>query len=158
MVIFLMCGCSKPADNIKAVLSGISFTAQISFYNEAFVCEGNINTDGVFKLKVKEPENIEGMVFTVENKKVIVQFKGLSYTPSTGTSPFSGVAQYIYMILSDAKDRLAPVKSEGESFYIESASGEKYYKIILTQTGLPLSLEYPSEGLKVSFLNMTIEE
>ena len=57
----MLCGCSKYKGDIKPILSGISFTANISFYNEEFVCDGWIDKEHTLKLIVKEPENIEGM-------------------------------------------------------------------------------------------------
>lgn len=152
----MLCGCSKYKGDIKPILSGISFTANISFYNEEFVCDGWIDKEHTLKLIVKEPENIEGMTICVKNGIVNVEYKGISYTPNTETFPFGGVSEYFYAVLSDARERLYPVNHNSDCYYIESAENDKYYKITLSSTGLPLVLEYPSEGLTVLFMNLTI--
>ena len=156
LMLFMICGCSNSDSGVQAVISGITFTAQISFYNEMFTCDGSISGDGVLELTVTEPENISGMMINVENGCITARFKGLTYTPNTGTFPFGGVAQNIWDVFNDASKRLAPVSREGENYFIQSAPDEKYYKITLAETGLPLSLEYPAQGLKVQFLKMTI--
>lgn len=156
LAFLMLCGCSRYGDNIKPILSGISFTANISFYNEAFVCDGLIDKEHNLKLIVKEPENIEGLTFSVENEIVTAEYKGITYTPSTGASPFGSAAENIYFVLSDAKERLYPVTRNADSFIIQSAKDDAYYKITLAPTGLPLTLEYPSKGLTVSFMNLTI--
>ena len=157
LVIFL-CGCSNSANNVKPVLSGITFTAKINFYNEQFLCEGAISEQGALVLTVIEPDNISGMKFSVEETGITAEYKGLYYTPNSGTLPFGGVASDIFTIITDAKRRMAPASKKNDGFCIESAKDEKYYKITIAQTGLPLSIEYPYHGLKVDFNNTTIKK
>ena len=59
-----LCGCAAKATNVKPVLSGITFEARLSFYNEVFCCSGAVSKEGELTLRVNEPKTIKGMTFS----------------------------------------------------------------------------------------------
>ena len=151
-----LCGCAAKATNVKPVLSGITFEARLSFYNEVFCCSGAVSKEGELTLRVNEPQTIKGMKITVKKDHLSAEFKGLTYTPKTEKLPFANVAQVLYSVLSDALYRNPQVKVQDNKFFIESAENDKYYKIILTEAGFPVSMEIPSAALTAEFSNVSI--
>jgi len=151
-----LCGCAAKATNVKPVLSGITFEARLSFYNEVFCCSGAVSKEGELTLRVNEPQTIKGMKITVKKDHLSAEFKGLTYTPKTEKLPFANVAQVLYSVLSDALYRNPQVKVQDNKFFIESAENDKYYKIILTEAGFPVSREIPSAALTAEFSNVSI--
>lgn len=151
-----LCGCAAKATNVKPVLSGITFEARLSFYNEVFCCSGAVSKEGELTLRVNEPQTIKGMKLTVKKDHLSAEFKGLTYTPKTEKLPFANVAQVLYSVLSDALYRNPQVKVQDNKFFIESAENDKYYKIILTEAGFPVSMEIPSAALTAEFSNVSI--
>ncbi len=151
-----LCGCATKATNVKPVLSGITFEARLSFYNEVFCCSGAVSKEGELTLRVNEPQTIKGMKLTVKKDHLSAEFKGLTYTPKTEKLPFANVAQVLYSVLSDALYRNPQVKVQDNKFFIESAPKDKYYKILLTESGFPISAEIPSAALTAEFSNVSI--
>lgn len=151
-----LCGCAAKATNVKPVLSGITFEARLSFYNEVFCCSGAVSKEGELTLRVNEPQTIKGMKLTVKKDHLSAEFKGLTYSPKTEQLPAANVAQVLYSVLSDALYRNPQVKVQDNKFFIESAENDKYYKIILTESGFPISMEIPSAALTAEFSNVSI--
>ena len=151
-----MCGCSKTAANVSPQLNGITFDLKLNFYNEVFKCSGQFSADNVLTLTVSEPEIIKGMKLTVKDNALTAEYMGLTYTPKTEKLPFANLAQVFYETFSDVIYRNPDVKTNGESFFLESANGDKYYKITLTQTGYPISAEIPYCSLIGEFSNVSI--
>jgi hypothetical protein len=81
---------------------------------------------------------------------------GLTYTPKTEQLPAANVAVVLYNVLFDALNRNPDVEQKNNSFFVESAENEKYYKILLSGGGFPLSAEMPFADLKVQFSNVSI--
>ena len=154
--LIFLCGCAAKTTNVKSVLSGITFETRLSFYNEVFCCSGAISKEGELTLTVNEPETIKGMKLTVKKDHLSAEFKGLTYTPKTEKLPFANVAQALYFALSDALYRNPQVKAQDGAFFIESVPNDKYYKIILTEAGFPISIEIPSAALTAEFSNVSI--
>lgn len=154
--LIFLCGCSAQTAKVKPVLSGITFETRLSFYNEVFCCSGAISKEGELTLTVNEPETIKGMKLMVKKDSLTAEFKGLTYTPKTEKLPAANVAQSLYSALSDALYRNPQVKTQDNNFFIESAENDKYYKIILTESGFPISMEIPSAALTAEFSNVSI--
>ena len=76
----LLCGCSGSSKTVTPVLSGISFTAKVSFYNEYYECETVIDTDGAMRISVLSPADISGMRLIFSNDSVTAEYMGLTYT------------------------------------------------------------------------------
>jgi len=151
-----LCGCAGTAANVKPVLTGITFETKLTFYNEVFCCSGQMSKEGVLTLTVNEPETIKGMKLTVEKESLTAEFLGLTYSPKTEKLPFAGVAEVLYSAISDAVYRNPQVKTQDNTFFIESAENDKYYKIALTESGFPISAEIPSAALTAEFSNVSI--
>ncbi len=154
--LIFLCGCAAKTTNVKPVLSGIAFDAKLTFYNEVFECSAEISKDNTLTLTVNEPQTIKGMKLTVKKDHLSAEFKGLTYTPKTEKLPFANVAQVLYSALSDAVYRNPTVKQQDNTFFIESAKNEKYYKITLTEAGFPICVDIPSAALTAEFSNVSI--
>ncbi len=151
-----LCGCANKTANVKPVLNGITFDAKLEFYNEVFTCFGEMTKENLLTLTVKEPETIKGMKLNVKGNELSAEFMGLTYTPKTEQLPAANVAVVLYNALFDAVNRNPDVEQKNNSFFVESAENEKYYKILLSGGGFPLSAEMPFADLKVQFSNVSI--
>ena len=151
-----LCSCAGTAANVKPLLSGIAFDVKLTFYNEVFCCSGEMLKDDTLTLTVNEPQTIKGMKLTVKKDLLSAEFKGLTYTPKTEKLPAANVAQVLHTALADAVYRNPQVKAQDGAFFIESAPNDKYYKIILTEAGFPISAEIPAAALTAEFSNVNI--
>lgn len=155
---FFLCGCGGKTANVKPVLNGITFDVKLQFYNEVFVAGGEMSKDNALTLTVKEPETIKGMKLTVKGAELSAEFMGLTYIPKTEQLPAANVAVVFYEMLSDVLYRNPDVKQKENTFFVESAENEKYYKILLSGAGFPLSAEIPFAQIKAQFSNVSVIE
>ena len=61
LVIFLLTGCTADATKIKPVTNGISFLCDITYYNETYNCEGDIQKNGDSIIKFISPSRLQGL-------------------------------------------------------------------------------------------------
>lgn len=151
LILLLLCSCGVKKE-ITPRLSGISFTAEINYYNENYTLDGVISKDGKFLAEIKEPEELRDLVITLDGDKTQVNYKGLVYTPLEGSMPFAGVLSEFYgQICKIIKDE--PVSSTSDG--IIKGDG---FTLTVSPTGLPLKLEIPDERFTFNFYNVSICE
>ena len=88
LLLILLCLCSCKGNEIKPKLSEISFTAQLSYFNELYVFEGEIKKDGTLIANMKEPSELSDLKLTVTPKGITADYKGLVYEANEATMPF----------------------------------------------------------------------
>lgn len=152
----LLCGCSGSIKTVTPVLSGISFTAKVSFYNEYYECETVIDTDGAMRISVLSPADISGMRLIFSNDSVTAEYMGLTYTPKTESLPVGSVAQTFYGIIKDlsAKETI-PIKANENCIY-EGRINERAYSFCFAPSGLPLYIEIPDNSFRIDFSGVKI--
>lgn len=151
-----LCGC-KGKSNTMPVLNGITFDADITYYNEAY--KGSCSLlNGVFKFTVSEPELLSGYTLTFDGDSVTAEYLGITYTPNKSNMPFSSVAGEIYQKLTEIINSSDAAVKSGDSYVIEGGQGRDAYKLYISSVGIPLSLEIPDERFTVYFYNSTIKE
>lgn len=149
LLLITLCSCGGGKE-IKPQLSGISFTAEIVYYNEKYSLDGVISKDGEFTFEIKEPEELSGLKISLIDGQTKVDYKGLTYTPLEGTMPFAKVLdEFCAPIEEIIKDDTLLANSEG----IIKGVG---FTLTVSPTGLPLMLELPDERFTVKFLNVSI--
>lgn len=156
MITLLLCGCAKQTSKVKPVTSGISFTARITWYNEVFVCTGEISNQTKATFEINEPEDIKELKITCDGDNVTASFKGLQEEYDISKTPFSFICAEVYGALRDTWREDIEVAEKEQQLYIEGRANEKDYKMIIAPTGLPLSLEIPNESFTVIFEDVKI--
>ncbi len=154
LVLFLLCSCSGGKE-IEPQLRGITFTAEMNYYNEAYGFVGEILSDGTLKASITAPEELKDLNFTISGEGIMVEYKGLTYSPVEGNMPFAGVMEEVYapireVILSDAA-----ADSDG---VLTGGAGVRAYTLTLSPTGLPQKLQIPDESFEIKFYNVSIKE
>lgn len=156
VVTFIMlCGCSTK-QKVSPILRGISFEADISYYNEKYVCDSVVDSDGKLTMKFKYPEEISGLKIFFEYGKINIEYMGLTYTPKDNAIPTGSVAQALYNVISTVECENSTAVKDGQNCMIEGRYNEKYFKLYLAPSGLPLSILIPDDSFKIQFNNLTL--
>lgn len=152
--VLLLTGCSAK-NSVEPKLKGISFVAEISYYNEIYSCDCIMSEEGELTAKIKIPETLEGFTLKVNSDGVMAEYLGITYTPTDSNMPFSGVIEEFYQKLCIAKD-IKEVKKKDNSYSISFGEGATKALLRITEAGLPISMEIPDERFKVDFYKVTI--
>ena len=139
-------------ETVKPQIYGISFTADVTYYNENYKGECEISGDGSLTLKITEPEILAGYTVTINNDGIKAEYLGIAFTPNPSNMPFSSVMQDLYkkiteIALCDAAEK------KGDTYIIKGGKDADAYTLYISPTGLPLSLDMPDERFRVYFYN-----
>ena len=158
MLAVLLCGCGGKKTAVVPLTKGISFTADIKYYNENYKCKVRISEDESFVGEVVSPEEIKGMKITCSKDKMTAEYGGLSYDFKFSSIPLGGVCTAVYEVFKSTWEEGVEVVSDNQKFYINGRAGEYEYKMTVAPTGLPLSLEIPDDSFKVEFSDVAINK
>ena len=138
-------------------LSGISFSAEIFYYNETYRCDCSINAENELLAVIKIPETLEGFTLTVSSGGVTAEYLGIKYTPTDGNMPFSGLLKQVYdrlMLVSDS----GVAEKRDKTYILSLGEGADRAELHLAESGLPILLRLPDERFYVEFYNVTIKD
>lgn len=154
IIALCLCSCAKAETQPK--LLSTTFTAELEFYNEEYVFDGELLEDATLKISVKEPEELKDLNITVTDEGMKAEYKGLTYEANAATMPFSRVISQFYLPLkSIATDKTVKADKNGE---INGEFASEKCSLIISPTGLPQKFEIKSKQLKLSFYNISIKE
>ncbi len=153
LVLLMLTACSKKT--AEPQLCGISFTADVTYYNENYKGECYFSEDKVLTFKINEPEIIAGYTVTVSAEGITAEYLGLTFTPNDGNMPFSSaVAQFYEKLCAAASAEEA--KERGGEFKISGGKDADSYTLYISETGLPQKILIPDERFVVYFYNATL--
>ena len=157
ILVFLVmaCLCSCKGSEIKPQLTGISFTAELTYFNETYVLEAQIDKDATLTANIKEPEAIKDLNLTVNDKGITAEYLGLKYEANEATLPFSKTVWDVYLPLRHIITGGAAADKNG---ILEGQTEELKYRLTVSPTGLPQSLEITNKKLEIRFYNIEIKE
>lgn len=153
MLVFLLCGCGSEV-LVTPVTRQISFTAEITYYNECFVCEAAVDENGVMEMTVQSPEALRGLRFTLDGQDTTAELMGLTYTPRSENMPFVAVSRTLYDLLTDCAEQHLE-REDGNCVYSGTA-GERPFTVTFAPSGLPIKAEIPDDSFTVEFRDMTL--
>lgn len=155
LVILFLCACGEKKISVTPVTSGISFVADLTYYNEC--CEANVTVaiNGETDMEITSPDTIKGLVFHFNGEEITAKYAGLEYKTDFKSLPESASCTRLYEILKDTFKEDVTVSLEGDSYYIMRDSKDISYKLCLGATGLPISAE-DNSGFTVNFKNVTV--
>ena len=155
VVIFLfLIGCSEKAEE-KPLLEGISFNADITYYNEKYVAKGSVDKDGLLTLEILEPSELSGMVFYVNDSDTKVEYKGLSFSPNEN-SLLTSASNILYSGFSALQGEDAKLKCDDKTYTATAKDGGGEFIMEYSPTGLPLKLKYLSSAFEANFYDLEI--
>lgn len=153
--LLLLSGCNKA--EVAPTLNGITFNADITYYNESYKGECSVSEEGVMTLKITEPEVLSGYTLTAERDKMTAEYLGLSFTPTQNNMVFSGVFGDIYNCFCEIIDTKSNAKKTGDAYELSGGKESKSYTLTVSPTGLPQSLMLPDERFALYFYNVTVK-
>ncbi len=155
LAILFLCACGEKKIAVTPVTSGISFTAELTYYNECFEADVTVAKNGETDMEITSPDTIKGLVFHFNGEEITAKYAGLEYKADFKSLPEGACCARLYEILKDTFNEDVTVNSEENSYYIMRDSKDISYKLYLGATGLPISAE-DNSGFTVNFKNVTI--
>lgn len=150
----LICLCSCSGKQIKPTLTELSFTAELTYYNEIYLFDAEISKDATLAIKMKEPEELEGLTLTVNKEQITAEYLGLTYTANEATLPFSSTVFAFYLPLLNVINT-PEAAADKDGTLTGEVEGLKY-SLTFSPTGLPQMLELKEKRLSVRFYNTEI--
>lgn len=160
LIAVLLCGlsaCKKPETSLTPVTKGISFSCSLTYYNECYEGNAQIDDDGVMALTLTAPASLDGLAFVFDGDNATATYKGLSYGYRLSSVPEGMAVSTLYQILRDTFDPEAQVILQDDLYCMTGKTASADYRIVFGQTGLPISASAPETGFTVSFQNVTID-
>ena len=154
--LIILCSCGKK-DKVSPMLTGISFEAQISYYNESYSALCDISKDGVLTAKITQPDILKDFILQVSSQGIKAEYLGITYTPTGGNMPFSGVIDSFYSVLKECMNQETVATLSKEEYIVKGDFDQLGYTLYVAPTGLPQKLLLPDERFSVNFYNVTIK-
>ena len=154
VLLSLLAGCKKTAQSHSTVLTSISFSADINYYNENYSADCVIDKDGILTAVVTKPENLSGLKFKFTGEKCEVNFGDLNVSDESVYMPQNSVISTMNKIFVECRN-VTP-KDSKQNFKIKGKCDGKKYTLTVSPSGLPISLDIPDLGLQVEFNNVSL--
>ncbi len=151
-LLLILTGCAR-ASSITPITRNLSFTAEVTYYNEFYEISGEINQNGKMTLNFLEPEALKDIVFTITDNNIKAHFKGISYNYNSPQQ--SDVISFIYNAF---KEEAPTVYENDNDFFTKGKFDDFEYKLFIGQSGLPLKIIDSSGRFNVIFKNPSIKK
>lgn len=149
--VFFLCSCGAKSNNITPVTKGISFNADISYYNETYTVSVNIADNGDTEISYNSPKELSGLKIIYSGDQITADYNGIKYNTLQESLPQYSASDIIYKAFSHDYDT---VYSKDDSYYVEYDCDGLNFKMYLGATGLPIKIESPY--LSAEIKNATI--
>lgn len=150
-LLLFLCSCSTKTKNITPITKGISFESEISFYNETYLCNVNIQKNGDTEILFSSPQELTGLKINYIGNNVTVNYDGIEYTSVIDDLPQYSTSNIIYKIFSNNYNE---VLFEEDNYFVKCKQGDTEYKMYIGATGLPIEIKSPFFNAKIK--NATI--
>lgn len=147
----LFCGCADQSRNIKPVTKGLSFNAEINYYNECYECDVNIAKNGDTEISFTCPKELNGLKIVYSANNTTVDYNGLKYELDSSLPQYS-VTDIIKKVFSSEYDT---VYTKDDCYYVENK--ELDCKMYIGSTGLPIKIESDAKFSAI-IKNSTLKE
>ncbi len=151
LIFLLLCGCGGGKE-ITPRLTGISFRAEMTYYNEEYSFLGEISGEGVLTCEMTAPDGLAEMVFTVDGGGILTEYKGLTYSPAEGSLPFAAVIEQFYSCIKEIINDPEAVADQKGVLKTEA------YTLTVSPSGLPQRLTVRRDGFYINFYNISVTE
>ncbi len=153
LILALFTGCNGSNTKVKPILRGISFLCEVTYYNEVYEFEGDVQSNGDTVISFKSPSEIEGLKFSFTKNGVMANFNEIEYVSQNKVFENSA-ASFVYEVLWSADSE---VLKEDDVFYTQGVTDEFEYRLELGQTGLPIKITTRPDAVCVIFKNVKIK-
>ena len=151
-IILLFSGCKSNEEAVMNLRS-ISFTSDITYYNENYSADCIIDSDGNFTALLTQPQSIAGLLLEYVGGECKIKYNGIEIKNSGSMLPANCSVDVIYNILNDCENTLH--SADNGNIEARGEYGGHKYLLSASPGGLPISLEIPDMGITVSFKNVS---
>ncbi len=151
MCLFLA-GCSTSTD-IKPVTRGISFTAEMTYYNEYYEMSVDIKHNGNAVISLTHPEELQGLVFNVTNSSLTADFSGIKI--ETDDSYKTAAVNFLYSAFKKEEQK---VYKNDNRFFTKGECDGGEYTMYIAETGLPLKICDSADRFEIIIKNLKLNK
>ncbi len=149
---FLLVGCTSTA-KVKPITRGLSFTAEMTYYNEYYEMAIDIAKDGNTKIMLTQPEELADLVFEFKDGKVTTTFKGINCEMDDSYKTAA-----VGFIISAFKNQEQTVYKNKNQFYTNGKCDGGEYTLYIAETGLPLKICDSNNRFEIIIKNATLHK
>lgn len=153
----LLTSCGK-GTAIAPKTTGISFTAELEFFENDYEATVTVKPDGKTEIQVTLPDTLKGLEFVFSGKDVTAKYMGLEYKYNMDEQPSVAAAAYLYEILKDISEKGRQITLEDGRFYTDGRTENIKYRMYFGATGLPISASDEDNNFVITFKNVTITD
>ncbi len=150
--IMLLVGCTQKT-NVKPITRNISFTAEMTYYNEYYEMAVDIKKDGDMTVSMLHPEELQGLNFCIENGKTTAEYDGIKM--EADDSYKTAATGFIYSVF---KTEEQPVFKNDNRFFTKGACDGGEYKMYISEAGLPLKICDSADRFEIIIKNLKINK
>lgn len=154
LVIFLLCGCESKTTPVRVNLNSISFSADITYYNESYSCDCAITKTGDLTVNITSPENLKDLSFAFSAETCKIMYAGMSVSCDEHFLPEASAVRVMSDILK--KYDASECEKNERNLVINGTVDRKKFTLSVSPTGLPIFLQTPDLGMTVNFKNVTL--
>ena len=148
----LLVGCSDVTD-IKPILTNITFTAEMTYYNEYYEMAVDISENGDMVVTVNHPDELKGLRFDILNGEVTAAFNGIKLD---GIDTYKTAAVNFLYSPFDVKN--PKVYKKDDRFFIKGKCDGGEYTTYITESGLPLKICDNAERFEIIIKNLKLKK
>lgn len=155
LIFVFLLGCNADTGNaVKPNLRSISFTADITYYNENYTADCTIDSNRDLKVVMTSPDSLKGLLLEYSGNKCKASYNGLVIDNAQSYLPETFLVKLLKDIIKTAEN--AQVVQDNKKIIMKgNYKGNNYY-FSLAPTGLPIALDLPDYGMSVAFKNVAI--
>ena len=114
--VLFLCACGGEKINITPVTRCISFTAELTYYNECYEANVTVANNGETDMEIISPDTIKGLAFHFSGDEVTAKYAGLEYKADFKSLPEGVCCARLYEILEDTFNEDTTVTLEGDRY------------------------------------------
>ncbi|MBQ7726296.1 MAG: hypothetical protein IJT66_04040 [Clostridia bacterium] len=154
--LFGLSACGKSARTVSVQTTGIAFAFSMTYYNECYEGNGQIDSSGGTRVTLTSPENLNGLTFAFENGETTVSYADLSRKYPLSSALESTAAELLYRMLQETFSPDATAVLENDCYRFHGQTAALPFTLDVGGSGLPISAEAPEAGLSVCFSDVTV--
>lgn len=152
-VLVVLCGC-KAQKSVKIRTEHLSFSCNVSYANEKYCFDVKTTKNGVYDCALTAPDDLKGMAFTLSGEKVTVKYSGMEIEKNLNDIPYGNMIGLFYDVMKKSNGKTAAEKDK--NYCLSGKIKNSEYRLYVSPSGLPMSLEFPNEKIYMEFNNLTL--
>ena len=145
-------GCAQKTD-IKPVTRNISFSAEMTYYNEYYEMAVDIKGNGDMSVSILQPKELEGLIFNIIDGKTTAEFSGIKINTDDNYKTAA-----INFISSVFKAEEQTVFENDNRFFTKGICDGGEYKMYISEAGLPLQIVDGGNRFEIIIKNLKIKK